>query len=72
MKVFSGKVIGTKMDKTVVVEVEKFISHPVYKKRYKRTKNYKVHSQEDLKIGDIVRFAAGKPTSKTKKWRILK
>jgi small subunit ribosomal protein S17 len=71
MKVFVGKVIGTKMAKTAVVSVERVVIHPLYKKRFKRDRKYQVHDELGVKLNDVVKFAASKPYSKTKKWKIL-
>jgi small subunit ribosomal protein S17 len=71
MKVFIGRVIGTKMAKTAVVSVERVVIHPLYKKRFKRDKKYNVHDEFGTKVDDVVRFTASKPFSKTKKWTIL-
>lgn len=72
MKIFTGKVTAKKMQKTVTVEVERTVRHPLYGKRYKRAKKYQVHDDFDVKVGDIVKFAACKPVSKLKKWKIVK
>ena len=71
MKIFTGKVISTKMAKTATVAVEHIVIHPLYKKRQKRTRKYQVHDEMGVKIGDKVKFMATKPYSKTKKWKIL-
>lgn len=71
MKIFTGKVIGTKMAKTAVVSVERVVIHPLYKKRFKRDRKYQVHDELGVKIDDVVKFTASKPYSKTKKWKIL-
>lgn len=71
MKIFKGKIVATKMAKTVTVEVERFLAHPIYKKRFKRNKKYQVHSDKELKVGDVVKFVETRPISKTKRWRIL-
>ncbi len=71
MKIFIGKVISTKAAKTAVVSVDRVIVHPLYKKRFKRDRKYQVHDEIGVKVGDMVRFAASKPYSKTKKWKIL-
>lgn len=71
MKVFTGKVISTKMDKTATVLVERVVLHPVYKKRYKRTKKYHVHDEVGVDVGQEVNFVACKPYSKTKRWKIV-
>lgn len=72
MKIFTGKVISTKMAKTATVEVERNIAHPVYGKRMKRTKKYQVHDELGVKVGDTVHFVACRPVSKLKKWKIIK
>lgn len=71
MKIFIGKVIGTKTAKTAVVSVERVVVHPLYKKRFKRDRKYQVHDELGVKVNDVVRFTASKPYSKTKKWKIL-
>jgi small subunit ribosomal protein S17 len=71
MKIFTGKVISTKMAKTATVAVERTVVHPMYKKRYKKIKKF--HVQDDLgtQVGQNVKFAASKPISKLKKWKII-
>ncbi|HKC04794.1 MAG TPA: 30S ribosomal protein S17 [Patescibacteria group bacterium] len=71
MKIFTGKVISNKMTKTATVAVERVIIHPLYKKRFRRDTNFQVHDEMGVKIGDVVKFTASKPMSKTKKWKIL-
>ena len=71
MKIFTGKVIAAKMAKTATVAVERVVIHPLYKKRFRRDTKYQVHDELGVKIGDTVKFAASKPYSKTKKWKIL-
>ena len=71
MKIFTGKVVGTKMAKTAVVSVERIVIHPLYKKRFKRDRKYQVQDELGVKVNDVVKFAASKPYSKTKKWLIL-
>jgi small subunit ribosomal protein S17 len=71
MKIFTGRVIGTKMAKTAVVSVERIVVHPLYKKRFKRDRKYQVQDEIGTKVNDVVKFAASKPYSKTKKWKIL-
>lgn len=68
MKIFQGKITGMKMAKTITVEVERILAHPLYKKRFKRSKNYHVHSEIEHKIGDIVNFVECPPISKSKRW----
>ena len=71
MKVFTGKVVSTKMAKTAVVLVERMVIHPMYLKRYKKFKKYLVHDESGVQVGQIVSFVTCKPVSKTKKWKIL-
>jgi small subunit ribosomal protein S17 len=71
MKIFTGKVIGTKMQKTATVEVVQMMAHPVYGKRVKRTKKYQVHDEMESKVGETVRFVATAPISKMKKWKVI-
>lgn len=71
MKIFKGTVISTKMAKTATVAVERVIVHPLYKKRFRRDTKYQVHDEMGAVIGQTVKFAASKPYSKTKKWKIL-
>lgn len=71
MKIFVGKVTGTKLSKTAEVAVEGFTVHPIYKKRFKRIKKYQVHDETGVKVGETVKFAASKPYSKNKKWKII-
>jgi len=72
MKIFRGKVVSTKMAKTATVAVAKTVVHPIYKKRFQRTKKYHVHDELGAKVGDEVKFVATKPISKLKKWKITK
>ncbi len=67
-----GKVISDKMDKTIVVAVESFKTHPKYIKKYRSTKKYKVHDPENkYKIGDVVTFVQCKPVSKDKRFMAI-
>lgn len=68
-----GTVVSDKMDKTVVVLVERVIKHKLYKKYVKMHKKYKAHDQENAcKIGDRVLITESRPLSKTKHWRVSK
>lgn len=69
---FEGLVVSDKMDKTVVVLVETFKMHPIYKKRVKVSNRYKVHSENnEAKVGNVVRFVECRPLSKDKRWRLV-
>jgi len=64
-----GTVVSDKMDKTIVVEVVILKSHPKYKKRYKVSKRYKAHDEDNkFKVGDKVTIVEGRPMSKDKRW----
>jgi len=67
-----GIVISDKMNKTIVVKVERIKKHPRYKKYYKTHKKFKVHDPKNkFKIGDIAEFNLCKPISKDKKWKAV-
>ena len=67
-----GRVVSDKMDKTVVVAVESFKTHPKYKKKYKSTKRYKAHDSENkYKVGDMVEIIPCRPISKDKRYRVV-
>ena len=72
-KTIVGSVVSDKMDKTIVVAVESFKTHPIYKKRYKNTKKYKAHDENnECGIGDKVRIMETRPLSKDKRFRLVK
>lgn len=67
-----GQVISNKMQKTVVVEVERIKKHPKYKRRFRVHKKYKAHDEKgEYKIGDNVIIEECQPISKDKKWRVI-
>lgn len=71
-KVRQGTVVSDRMDKTVVVAVERRTAHPLYGKMITRTKKYHAHDEEnDAREGDTVRIAETRPLSRTKRWRIV-
>ena len=71
-KTMTGVVVSNKMDKTVVIKVERKFSHPVFKKVVKTTKKYKVHDEKNECLeGDLVRIQETRPLSKEKRWRLL-
>ena len=71
-KVRIGKVVSDKMDKTIVVGVETFISHPLYSKKVKRTEKLKAHDENnECGIGDKVKVMETRPLSKDKRWRLV-
>ena len=65
-KVYTGRVVSDKMDKTITVVVETYKKHPLYGKRVKYSKKFKAHDeQNEAKIGDIVRIMETRPLSAT-------
>lgn len=68
-----GTVVGTKMDKTAVVQIERLSVHPQYRKRIRKTSKFKVHDAENrAKVGDKVEIAECRPISRTKAWRLVR
>ena len=67
-----GRVVSDKMDKTIVVAVETFVKHPLYKKRVKNTVKFKAHDENnECVIGDTVKIMETRPLSKDKRWRLV-
>lgn len=67
-----GVVVSSKMDKTAVVKVASYNSHPKYKKIMESNKNYKAHDEQNIcSEGDIVRIVESKPISGSKRWSVL-
>jgi len=66
-----GQVVSDKMDKTVVVSVERLRRHPIYKKTVKKSINYQAHDEKnECRVGDKVRIIETRPLSKHKRWRV--
>ena len=70
MKTILGKVISDKMEKTVVVDVTRSLTHPLYHKRIRRTKKYLVHNEKGAKAGDMVKIRETRPMSKNKVFEV--
>ncbi len=71
-KVLVGQVTSDKMDKTVIVVVERTVRHPLYGKVLRRKKKYKAHDEENAcQIGDRVRIIESRPVSREKRWRVV-
>lgn len=67
-----GVVVSDKMEKTIIVKVEKAAHHPVYDKLIRSATKFKAHDEKrTAKIGDIVRIEETRPLSKTKRWRLV-
>ncbi|EPP36327.1 30S ribosomal protein S17 [Chlamydia avium] len=70
-KVKVGTVVSSKMDKTVVVRVERVYSHPQYAKVVRDSKKYYAHNDLELSEGDKVKIQETRPLSKLKRWRVI-
>ena len=71
-KVYTGRVVSDKMDKTITVVVETKKTHPLYGKRVKYSKKYKAHDEKnEAKVGDIVKIMETRPLSATKRFRLV-
>ncbi len=67
-----GLIVSNRMDKTVVVRLERLTWHPLYKKSIKKNKNIKAHDEDNTcRIGDKVRIMETRPLSKDKRWRVV-
>lgn len=71
-KTRTGVVRSNKMDKTIIVTVERRVKHPIYGKFVKKTTSFHAHDEKnECTIGDIVRIMETRPLSKTKRWRLI-
>ena len=71
-KTKQGRVVSDKMDATVVVAVESYRPHPIYKKAVRRIKRFKAHDEQNAcHVGDVVRIEETRPLSKEKRWRVV-
>ena len=69
---FTGTVVSDKMNKTIVVSVDRVKIHAKYRKRYTVSKNYKVHDEKEIfKVGDKVSFVECRPLSREKRWKVI-
>lgn len=67
-----GKVVSDKMEKTIVVAVERLVRHPLYNKSVKNTVKFKAHDeQNECHVGDTVAIMETRPLSKDKRWRVV-
>ncbi len=72
-KTLRGRVVSDKMQKSVVVTIERLVKHPLYGKRIKRTSRHTAHDEtNDCKEGDLVEIMETRPLSKTKRWRVVR
>jgi small subunit ribosomal protein S17 len=71
-KLRQGVVVSDKMDKTVVVEIQRRTTHPLYRKTITRSEKLHVHDEtNDVRVGDRVQVAETRPLSKKKRWRVV-
>ena len=71
-KVRQGRVVSNKMQKSIVVAIERKVPHPVYRKYFKRTVKLTAHDEkQEAGIGDLVRVMETRPLSRTKRWRLV-
>ena len=71
-RILQGVVVSDKMDKTIVVEVERRVQHPIYKKFIRRSKRYHAHDETNaIAVGATVRIIESRPMSKTKRWVVV-
>ncbi len=71
-KIRIGQVVSNKMEKSIVVTVERRVPHPIYKKYFKRTSKLMAHDEKrEAGIGDLVKIMETRPLSKNKRWRLV-
>ena len=71
-KVRVGKVVSNKMQKSIVVALERKVPHPIYKKYFRRTSTIMAHDEKrEAGVGDVVKVMETRPLSKRKRWRLL-
>lgn len=71
-RVMQGVIAGRSGDKTVVVNVERLMKHPLYKKTIRRSKRYHAHDEDNAaQLGDVVRIQECRPISKMKRWVVI-
>jgi len=67
-----GVVVSNKMDKSIIVAIERRVAHPIYKKYFKKTTKLMAHDEKnECGIGDVVKIMETRPLSKDKKWRLV-
>jgi small subunit ribosomal protein S17 len=72
-RIIKGTVVSNKMNKTVIVQVDRMVPHPKYGKRYRISKRFAAHHEDGtLQIGDSVTIQESRPLSKTKHWTVVK
>lgn len=70
-RILEGRVVSNKPDKTIIVRVERYVQHPLYKKYYKRSKKFMAHDEKnECQVGDLVRIIEWRPLSRRKRWML--
>ena len=73
IRTLQGRVVSDKMEKSIVVAIERFVKHPIYGKFIKRTPKLHVHDENnECGIGDVVEIRECRPLSKTKSWTLVR
>ena len=71
-KIRTGKVVSDRMEKTVVVSIERLVRHETYGRYVRRRTKFKVHDEKnECRVGDVIRFMETRPLSKDKRWRFV-
>lgn len=67
-----GSVVSSKMNKSIVVSVERLVRHPLYRKYFRKTSKFMAHDEENqCRVGDTVKIVETRPLSKLKRWRLV-
>ncbi len=70
-RILVGRVVSNKPDKTIIVRVERYVQHPLYKKYFKRSKKFMAHDEKnECQVGDLVRIIEWRPLSRRKRWML--
>ncbi len=71
-RILQGRVVSNKPDKTIIVKIERYVQHPIYKKYFKRSKKVMAHDEENqCQVGDLVRVMEWRPLSRRKRWMLV-
>ena len=71
-KTRQGRVLSNKMDKTVVIGVQRQVQHPLYRKTVLRSERFKAHDELSCDVGDLVEISETRPISREKRWRVAR
>jgi small subunit ribosomal protein S17 len=71
-KTRTGVIVSDKMDRSILVAIERKVAHPIYRKYFKKTTKLMAHDENnECKVGDVVKIMETRPLSKRKKWRLV-